>query len=249
MALDAKSKKVYLIGGAVGVVVVGFIYLHNRNSASVSAGAASAGNIDPATGYPYGSAQDQAALSASGNVDPTTGYPYGSVQDQEALATQGYGYGSAGALGTYTPVGTATTAVQTNAQWAQAAQQTLSAIGYAPETVAGAIGAYLARIPLTANQAAIVQVALAEEGPPPQGSYSIIQSGTPPTPTPGTQVAVPNIVGKRIDEAGPIIKAAGLKYSGPAPVKGHVVVITSQTPHAGTKVNPGTTVRALGKTT
>jgi hypothetical protein len=63
-----------------------------------------------------------------------------------------------------------------------------------------------------------------------------------------TTVSVPNVVGKSIDEAGPIIQAAGLKYSGPAPVRGKVVTITSQTPAAGSKVAPGTTVRCLGKT-
>lgn len=98
-------------------------------------------------------------------------------------------------------------------------------------------------------------------GPPAVHGQVIYVTGQ--TPTAGTSVAsgttvtvtvtstatvtVPNVVGKPIDQAGPDITAAGLKYSGPAPVKGKVVTITSQTPAAGTKVDPGTTVRCLGK--
>jgi len=64
----------------------------------------------------------------------------------------------------------------------------------------------------------------------------------------GGTVTVPNVVGKPIDQAGPMITGAGLKWDGPAPVKGKTVTVTSQNPAAGSKVAAGTTVRATGKT-
>lgn len=181
MALDAKSKKVYLIGGVIGVGVVGWIYLHNKSAAAATTAANSAG-IDPATGFAYGSAQDTAALAAqasSTEIDPATGYPYGSAQDESALSTEDGAVQDTGAA--YNPVSVSPTAVQTNAAWAQAAQQSLSSIGYDPETIAGALGAYLGHIGLTPTQVNIVQVAIAEEGPPPVGSFSIIAATTAPS--------------------------------------------------------------------
>jgi hypothetical protein len=183
MHLDPKNKKIYLIGGAVGVGVVGWIYLHNKSSAANSAGASSdSSSIDPATGYPYGSAQDTAALAAqstdSSDVDPATGFPYGSAGDEAALSgSQDTG---AGASSGYNPVSTTPVAAQTNAAWAQAATATLVAVGYSAETVAGALGAYLGGIGLTPAQVTIVQAALAEDGPPPVGTFSIIAATSAP---------------------------------------------------------------------
>ena len=75
-----------------------------KNSSGSTAASGSTGStaIDPATGFPYGSAQDLAALSAqagqsasgasgggtssgSSNIDPATGYIYGSAADIAAL--------------------------------------------------------------------------------------------------------------------------------------------------------------------
>lgn len=165
MHLDAKSKKIYLIGGALGVGVVGWIYLHNKSSAAQAAATAS---TDPST-----------------EIDPATGFPYGSAQDEAALSTESASLQDTGTSATYTPINTSAAAVQTNAAWAQAAQAMLVAIGYDPETVAGALGAYLGGIPLTPTQVTIVQAALAEEGPPPVGSFSIIQSPGSPVIGPG----------------------------------------------------------------
>jgi hypothetical protein len=104
-------KKSWAIAGAAATAgIVGFAYYKHRSasSASQAASGTSAGTgTDPATGYPYGSPQDQAALAAqqtstSASVDPETGFPYGSVQDQQALSALEGGAGSIGASGTGT---------------------------------------------------------------------------------------------------------------------------------------------------
>jgi len=326
MATNPLSKlptwgKFAVVGGG-GAVIVFAWYQHKQSAAASStASSSSADQIDPATGLPY---------SEDNTTDPETDMTYaaeaeqyGSVSAAEAAlgASANYGYdtgSSAGIVGDYYDQYPATDntasgyTYSSNAEWAQAAEAGLTDIGYSSTDVASAIGRYLARLSLTADQANIVQVAIAEYGNPPSGTFQIIQSsGTPTqgsgtggasvpnvvgmditdaantvraaglnwngppsvkgqviyvtgqTPAAGTSVAsgatvtvtvtstatvtVPNVVGKPIDQAGPEITAAGLKYSGPAPVKGKVVTITSQTPAAGTKVDPGTTIRCTGK--
>lgn len=320
--------KAAVIGGGGLAVYALYRYKQNASASSSSSSTTSTANaIDPTTGMPY---------SEDNTVDPLTGetyleeaQQYGSVSAAESAVSGGYGatgygsslladesglaYGSSYSDGMdYGNTDTASTVeFPDNASWAQAAQAGLTGVGYTSTDVSGALGAYLARMPLSSTQVSIVQAAIAEYGPPPVGTYQIVSSSTgggttstggatvpnvvgmditdaanavradglswngPPsvkgqviyvtgqTPAAGTSVAsgatvtvtvtstatvsVPNVVGKPIDQAGPAIEAAGLKYSGPAPVKGKVVTITSQTPSAGTKVDPGTTVRCLGK--
>ena len=182
----SKGQKVAV--GCGGAVVVFLVY-RSYSKAKAAAGSSSAGasdgqsGIDPATGYPYGSAEDTAALAAqSGSIDPATGYPYGSPEDEAAVAAQsgvatGAGDGYDPAAGYYNSV-PAGTQPATNAAWSQYVEQQLSAIGYDPQTIAAAVGAYLAQLPLTSDQASLIQTALAECGPPPQGSYSIITQGS-----------------------------------------------------------------------
>jgi hypothetical protein len=179
MALTEKNKKMYLIGGAAGLAIVGFLYIRNKNSSSAANTAAST-SIDPATGYAYGSPEDLAALAEqqqTGTIDPSTGYAYGSAQDTAALAAQ------SGSSGYYNPVGTTTSTITTNAEWEQEAESLLASSGYNGTTVAAALNAYLAGLPLTSDQQSIVQVALAEAGNPPVGSFSIIPVQTPPAGT------------------------------------------------------------------
>lgn len=239
--MDAKAKKIYLIGGAAGLVIVGFIYFKNKSSGASSD---SSSDIDPATGQIAGSAADEAALAAAGQggeIDPATGDPYGSAADEAALASDDDDGDSAGALGEYTPIGTTTTSIETNAQWSQYAQSTLAAIGYDPETVAGAIGAYLGKIPETATQTAIVQVALAECGPPPQGTYSIIPTATTTT-TATAMTTVPTL--SRGETAGTMhnaIEAAGLLPEAAAGQEADWVV-ASISPASGTSVAKGSRV-------
>ena len=100
------KKSTAIAGGVVTVGLVGVIYYRHKQTNAANASTANpTGAIDPATGFPYGSAQDTAALAAqqtasTANIDPSTGYPYGSVQDQQALSAQEAGAGSVAASGT-----------------------------------------------------------------------------------------------------------------------------------------------------
>lgn len=90
--------KWWIVGGLAFVVLLAFYFMRNKGG-SGAANAAQAGgdNIDPATGYPTGSAADLAALGSSGSLQqlPTTGNSGGSVGDP----------GTAGAAGPAGPAG------------------------------------------------------------------------------------------------------------------------------------------------
>jgi Fibronectin type III domain len=160
----SKGQKVAV--GVGGAVVVFMVYRSYSKAKAASASASTA--------------TDPNATDPNANIDPTTGYPYGSVQDTSALASgvgAGAGTGYDPNAGYYNPVPTGSSPAS-NAAWSQYVEQQLTSIGYDPQAVSAAIGRYLANLPLTPDQATIVQVALAEAGPPPQGSYSIITSGS-----------------------------------------------------------------------
>lgn len=73
------------------------------------------------------------------------------------------------------------TTPSTNAEWTQQAISYLSSIGFDPGAVATALGLYLARQPLTADQQAIVNDARAAIGDPPVGGPYPIVTGLPTT--------------------------------------------------------------------
>src|SRR5215472_11893904 len=60
--LGMNRTTVYVIGGVALVVVAYLLWRRSQNAASAAQGAQDSSNIDPATGYPYGSAADLAAL-------------------------------------------------------------------------------------------------------------------------------------------------------------------------------------------
>lgn len=89
--------KWWIVGGLAFVVLLAFYFMRNSSSGSANAAQAGGDNIDPATGYPTGSAADLAALGSSGSLQqlPTTGNSGGSVGDP----------GTAGAAGPAGPAG------------------------------------------------------------------------------------------------------------------------------------------------
>jgi Fibronectin type III domain len=175
--------------GVGAVVVGGVLYFKNRNSSSSSSSTGTAANssaTDPVTGLPY-SEDDQ--------IDPATGLTYlseaeqyGSVAAAEAAVGAGYGgvsdtgegySGEAYGEPTYTTAEGSSETYATNAEWAAAVQAGLPSItGDSSSDVATAVANYLAGLPLTTTQANDIQVALAEFGPPPTGSYSIIAASS-----------------------------------------------------------------------
>lgn len=242
-----RENKWVVYGVAAGGAVVA--YLVYRSHRASSAAATSSGTVtDPATGtqYPanaqdpvtgetyaqeigqYGSvgAADQAVQMESGSYLTNSGDLYGT----------GY-YGGAYSTGTYGSGTTVSGSVYTsNSAWTQAATAGLTDIGYTGTDVATALGLYLTGMPLTTDQAAIVQAAIAEYGPPPVGSFQIIPA--PPGSTQTSTVAVPNVVGDTLSDAQSAVQGAGLVFAGPS--SGGTVA--TQSPAAGTQVQPGSTV-------
>lgn len=207
-------------GGAAVLVIVGYAYYKRRQSGSPTASTTTdTSNIDPATGFPYGSAQDTAALG-----------------------------GAYGGFGPYNPPPPPAPGgpppITTNAEWAQEVTSGLQGIGWSAETVAEALGVYLARKDLTRAQATIVQVAVAEYGPPPVGSYQIKVGGGGGHPPDKTK-PVPNVVGQRGENAHDILNKAGFSHVTETRPRGahpnSTTQVTSQRPHAGTKADPDTT--------
>jgi hypothetical protein len=179
--------------GVVAVGGVGAVYLAYRAKQNAAASSASSSAIDPLTGLP---------ASEDNQIDPLTNMTYlseaqeyGSVAAAEqavsaensALTAQGaVGSSAYGDNGYYGGAGTvvssdtaAATTYASNAQWAQAVEAGLTDLGYSSTDVASALGAYLGNLPETSAQASITQVALAEYGQQPSGSYTIIMA----TPT------------------------------------------------------------------
>lgn len=185
-------KPVAIGGGAV--VLIGGVYFYRtkkqKSDAAASVANAGSSEIDPATGYPYGSPEDAAALNTQDNYQmPSTGGGYG---------FQGYAGGSGGIFGTGAP-GSFTS----NAEWAQYVEgYEENNLGADAPTVGNAIGKYLTGQPLTTEQIGLVQSAIAIGGYPPVSgpngnppNYVTANTGTtnpppngggnpPPTPSP-----------------------------------------------------------------
>lgn len=161
MKIGGRQVPNWAVYGGVGVLVVGGVLWYRNRSASTAAAstastAASDPNlIDPTTGVPYA---DETAGNYAGYTQGISGY--------------GYGFPTSDITGG-TTVGTAYTS---NAQWAQAVEAGLTAIGYDAQAVGAAVGKYLLNMPLTSDQVTIVQTAVAEFGPPPVGTFAIIAS-------------------------------------------------------------------------
>lgn len=185
-------KPVAIGGGIVGLVAGVYFYRTKKQKSDAAASVATAGSneIDPATGYPYGSPEDAAAMSSQDNYQlPTAGGGYGFT---------GYAGGSgSGLFGTGTPG-----SFNSNAEWAQYVESyEENNLGADAPTVGNAIGKYLTGQPLTTDQIGLVQSAIAIAGYPPVSgpngnppNYVTANTGTttppgnggtpPPTPNP-----------------------------------------------------------------
>jgi len=199
LPMIGRVKKGYAIAGfGVTVGIVFYAYYRHKNSAASTAASTTAAdpnaNIDPSTGFPYGSPQDVAALAAQNNtgatqsIDPATGFLYGSAADQAALAAQsgaggttGSGItdgGGGGGTTTTTPVPTPVpvpvptpTPTPTPKPAGPATNSAWAALvekgglpGYSTSTVTAALNAFIAGRDLSGTQATIVQMAEAEYG-------------------------------------------------------------------------------------
>lgn len=176
--------------GIAGVSLIGGIYFYRtkkqKQDQAASIAQAGESEIDPATGYPYGSPEDAAALSSQSNYQvPSAGGGYG---------FQGYAGGSGGVFGTGSP-GSFTS----NAEWAQYVEAyEENNLGADAVTVGNAIGKYLTGQPLTSDQVGVVQSAIAIGGYPPVSGpngnppgYVTGNAGTTTPPPPGDTTPPP----------------------------------------------------------
>jgi hypothetical protein len=118
------------------------------------------GSIDPATGYVYGTPEDNAALAANnaGTSSPTTGAGSGGTSGAQTYAD--------------------------NNTWGEAAINYLVGLGIDPTTANQAVTLYLASQSLTSAQQGDVNLAIQALGPPPSLPGPVQTNPTPIT-TPG----------------------------------------------------------------
>lgn len=161
---EMKKSTVALVAGGLAVVI-GVGYYRNRKA--TNAASAGASQIDPATGYAYGSPEDAAALAAQANyVTPTGG-----------------GTSTGGGTQTGTVPGTFTN----NAQWTQYAIQQIEAQDGNVDTtkLSEALGLYITGQYADDSHKSLIEQAIAVAGYPPISGSSGYPPGintTPPVP-------------------------------------------------------------------
>jgi hypothetical protein len=244
---NLSKQDMWIGGGAVAVFGIGYYRYRKQQKADQAAadaatapgtGAGSSDQIDPATGFPYGSAEDAAALTAqAGYNSPVNGlnggggYYYGG---------QPYGPGGGQPPGGFT----------SNAEWSQAAESFLvDQEGQNANAVGNALGKYITGQVVTDPTAqGYINQAIAFEGYPPvagpNGFPPNIRTGpVPPGPGPhpdNTKVVVPHVVGLDAAQAFNVLRSEALQPE-PGGLRKTDIVI-SQTPAAGTSVNKHTKV-------
>lgn len=231
---------VYIAILAGGGAVI-YAYVHKKNKKPSTTGQDGSQTGDGTTPSPEG----QYGYGAY------TYEPYGYGYGPFGLGAYGgegyYGYGYYGG-GVPSPVPQQAT---TNAQWSQAAISALTAQGYSGQDVLNALGPYLTGNNVTQDQEKIINAAIAVEGYPPvdgpNGYPPAIKTGGGGGGGQGGQVSVPNVIGWPQADAFAMISQAGLKATGTKTVKGKVLIVASENPPAGAKVNKGTTIRLTSK--
>ena len=175
-----KKQTVLIAGAAVAVLGIG-VYRYRKQAAANAAadaaanapgtGAGSSDQIDPATGFPYGSAEDAAALTSQAQY----------IQPGGTVGLAGGGSPSA-----YYPQSGGFTS---NAAWAQAVEDYLvNTAGADANTVGNALGKYITGGALTDDQVSVVNQAIAFQGyppvPGPAGYPPSIRTSTSSNPPP-----------------------------------------------------------------
>lgn len=146
--MGATKKTTVYVAGGIGAVIIGVVWYRSRGAATDTT-AATTSEIDPATGYPYGSAEDDAALQA-----------------QAAYQSSGNLGGSSDAYtGGQQPAG-----FVNNQAWKQAADDYLTnVVGLDGPAVSTALGKYLTGGDVVAGgeEDSYIRQAIASQGYPP----------------------------------------------------------------------------------
>lgn len=166
--LGTFPKKSVAIAVVFVAALAGVVWYRNRNNTDPSL--AGAAEINPATGYPFGSAEDAAALSA---------------QNQYQFPSGGGGGGNTGSSGTQ---------FLTNAEWSQYVITYMSDNDIVASTgpISAALGKYLSGQPVNTDETSLIQQAIAIANKPPIAgptgyppSINTSPATNPPPPTGG----------------------------------------------------------------
>jgi hypothetical protein len=224
-----KTKITWVVAG---IAVLGGILGYAWWKHAQTAAAANASSI---------SAPSAAASSAAtSGIDPETGYPYGSTQDEEALQSL-YGAGSYGGGTYYEPYSTGTTSsasgttITTNNAWLQNIIDT-NDTGYSTNQIIQAVSAWFSGTQISTSELSVIQTCEALYGAPPQSLPAPNVSTTGNTGTQSGSDTVPNVIGQSVSQAESALASAGFTYSLSGPSTG---TIWSQTPSAGYTSNGG----------
>lgn len=181
------QKKTAVIAGGGAVILIGVVYYRSKKAAAANAAATTA------------AATTDANTGQSG-IDPATGFPYGSAEDAAAIAgQQGISYnpysplGGGGPTGQYPQTGPPFTS---NSAWAMFCEQTMGSTG--SDAIAAALGHYLTGSPLQSGEPTMVDQAIAIGGYPPVAG----PNGMPPAlntnnPNPNPSGATNPVTGLR----------------------------------------------------
>lgn len=172
-----KKTTVYVVGGVV-VVFLGVSFYRARSNKPAISTDPGDNAINPATGFPYGSAEDAQATAANSAYQNPVDYGGGGGPPANTPTAPGVGGG-------YT----------SNAQWQQAAVAYLSeTVGHSAPLVSAALSKYLHGEGVVPTEKTLVLEAIAAEGQPPQGG----PNGFPPSiheaaAGPKTKLAAPRL--------------------------------------------------------
>lgn len=163
----SKKTALYVGGGIVAVAAILVYRKRKAATAAANAGVSSA-DIDPATGFPYGSAEDQAALAAQGGSITAVGGPGGGTAGTSTPSIPGTGF-------------------RTNAEWSQAVISYMVSSGVVtdPGPVGQALGLYLNGRP-AGDFRQLIEQAIAIEGLPPVAGPNGFPPAINDTPAPAT---------------------------------------------------------------
>ena len=262
---EVKEGYVYGSAAFIGLAVV-YVYFKRKHAAAASSASTNSGTVtdpagnvcaalDPASGFCPGSPEDeqyqeQASAGLGDTGEGYDEYPGGGAGQYLITDANGNQCVQLDPATGLCPVGTGTTGtttVTTNAQWVVEAEEQLGNTS----TIQAALGYALSGSPVTAAQKNIFMEAVGLLGPPPQGypPLKVTTPGTSPGGSGTTSVTVPDVVGKRQEDAVAAITAAGLKsHTGPGFVQNKINIVGSQTPGAGKRVARGGTVDIGGFT-
>jgi hypothetical protein len=195
--IGSVDKKYVYAGAAVTAGIVGYAYWRARNAAAEPTTSDYTSGEELATENAYASGSDYAYDGGVSEYAGASGGGNVNVDQNPAPST--------------------------NAEWAQRAVESLSAVGVDTLAASAAIGRYIAGLTLTEAQADYIRQARALLGPLPGGDLAIKVAPTQTTPTPNTPGGTPSTT---------VAKVTGIKTWGNGPSRLTVPLTWNRVPGA-----------------